>query len=79
MPSNERSNIENKVRELREIIQGDDASLIKRRTEELQNAFHALSQQMNAQQTQAGSNGNGYGPTGPSEDGEVVEGQFREA
>ena len=77
VPYNERTNIENKVRELREIVQGDDASLIKRRTEELQNAFHALSQQMDAQQTQAGSNGHGSADT--SEDGEVVEGQFREA
>ena len=79
VPSNERANIENKVRELREITQGNDTSLIKHQTEELQNAFHALSQQMDAQQTQAGHNGNGYGPTGPSEDGEVVEGHFREA
>jgi molecular chaperone DnaK len=78
VPYDERNNIDNKVRELRETVQGEDTSLIKRRTEELQNALHALSQQMAAQQTQVGNNGNGYGPAGSSEDGEVVEGEFRE-
>lgn len=78
VPYDERNNIDNKVRELRETVQGEDTSLIKRRTEELQNALHALSQQMAAQQTQVGNNGNGYSPAGSSEDGEVVEGEFRE-
>ncbi len=50
VPGQERTNIENKVRELRETIQRDDATLIKRQTEDLQNAFHALSQQLYAQE-----------------------------
>ncbi len=77
VPGHERTNIENKVRELRETIQRDDATLIKRQTEDLQNAFHALSQQLYAQDTQVGTNG--HDPASPSDEGEVVEGQFREA
>ena len=77
VPGQERTNIENKVRELRETIQRDDATLIKRQTEDLQNAFHALSQQLYAQETQVGTNE--HDPASPSDEGEVVEGQFREA
>ncbi len=54
-----------------------------RLTEELQNAFHAISQQMYASQPEAQS---GYAPGGNAnshqprqENGDVVEGEFREA
>ncbi len=80
VPAGERENIEGKIKTLRETIQGDDTTHIKRLTEELQNAFHALSQQLYAQQaqgeTQPGSNGHGGKP---EEEGDVVEGEFREA
>ncbi len=84
VPANEKQNIEAKIKELQESINGEDTAQIKRQTEELQHAFHALSQQMYAQeQPEAGSaptgNGNGAGPSGSTEDeGEVVEGEFRE-
>jgi molecular chaperone DnaK len=78
IPADERTNIENKIRELRETVQHDDTALIKRQTEDLQNAFHAISQQLYAQQAQSGTNGNGYASGGSSDEGEVVEGQFRE-
>jgi molecular chaperone DnaK len=79
---NDRANIQSKVSELREAVKGEDASRIKRLSDDLQNAFHALSQQLYAQQGQAAqpggpngsSNGQGEGP-----EGEVIEGEFREA
>jgi molecular chaperone DnaK len=81
MPGDERQNIESKIKDLREAIKGEDTERIKHQTEELQNAFHALSQQLYAQEQPStdSSNGNGRGPSGPEDEGEVVEGEFREA
>jgi molecular chaperone DnaK len=95
VPPNEKTTIENKIKELREAINGEDSSKINHLSEELQNAFHALSQQLYAQHS-AGSPPNGgngsmpfgnemgrdYGVPGSSDgedEGEVVEGEFREA
>lgn len=83
VPASERQNIEGKIKSLREAIKGDNLDQIKRQTEELQNAFHALSQQLYAQQQgQDGGpsgGGNGRGPERPEDEGEVVEGEFHEA
>ncbi|HEX9616602.1 MAG TPA: molecular chaperone DnaK [Anaerolineales bacterium] len=79
VPAGDRQNIENKVRDLRETIKGEDTNRIRQLTEDLQNAFHAISQQMYAQQQQDGQSGDGRGPAGPEDEGEVVEGEFREA
>ena len=80
VPANERQAIEEKINALRQAIKGDDTSNIKRLHDELQNAFHALSQQLYAQQQgatqQPGGNGQGHHPEG---EGDVVEGEFREA
>jgi molecular chaperone DnaK len=81
VPAEERSNIESKLSALRETIKGDDLASIRRQTEEIQNAFHAISQQLYAQQ-QGGSTPGGNGGADsqrPDEEGEVVEGEFREA
>ena len=76
--ADERQNIEAKISELRESIKGDDINSIRRQTEDLQNAFHAISQQMYAQQQQEAAPGsNGHEPQDEGED-EVVEGEFRE-
>jgi molecular chaperone DnaK len=91
VPASERQNIGNKIAELREAVKGDDIARIKRLSEEIQNAFHALSQQLYAQQgapaggpqasgpfpgsAQPGGNGSGS----PEDEGEVIEGEFREA
>jgi len=83
VPANERENIDTKINELRDTLKNDDVHAIKNQTESLQNAFHALSQQLYAhQQTEppkASPGGNGHKPGTPEEDGEVVEGEFREA
>jgi len=85
VPADDRSNIESKVRDLREALNGEDTSRIKQLNEELQQAFYAISQQL-YQQGQPGSGmpgGNGHGPDGEPEQGPddegVVEGQFHEA
>jgi molecular chaperone DnaK len=61
------------------MIKSDDIEPIRQGTEELQNAFHALSQQMYAQQ-QPEPGSNGHEPQSHQDEGEdeVVEGEFRE-
>jgi molecular chaperone DnaK len=85
IPAGERSSIEAKVKDLRAALEGEDASKIKSLSEDLQNAFHALSQQLYAAQAQQangaapnGASANGNGQHGPEPEG-VVEGEFREA
>ena len=85
VPENERQNIQGKIDELREAIKGDNLAEIKRLSDDIQNAFHALSQQLYASQqtSEPQPGGNGHGPnqsTTPYDDeGEVVEGEFHEA
>jgi molecular chaperone DnaK len=82
VPAAERSSIEAKVKDLRSALEGEDREKIKRLNEELQNAFHALSQQLYAQGQQAGeAPQNGHSPNGqtPQDEGEVVEGEFHPA
>ena len=81
VPANDREQIEEKVAALREAIQGDDLSEIKRLTEEVKQASHALSQQMYAQEADSEAEpqaGEAESQSGEDE-GEVVEGEFREA
>jgi molecular chaperone DnaK len=79
VPENDRKQIEEKVVKLREAINGDDIQQIKRLTEEVQQASHALSQQMYSQQ-QAEAQGSGPAPeSGDEGEEDVVEGEFREA
>ena len=84
VPADERQKIQGTINRLREAVKGEDTDSIKRISEELQNAFHALSQQLYAQQTAQsggaprGSNGKERGPSGEDE-GEILEGEFREA
>jgi molecular chaperone DnaK len=89
IPAGERQNIQSKIQALRESVKKDDAAQIKRLSDDLQNAFHALSQQLYAQQAGPQAGGNGHGnfaeghPTQPnpphSDEGEVVEGEFHTA
>jgi molecular chaperone DnaK len=81
----ERQNIQEKIESLRKVMESEDLDQIKSKSDDLQNAFHALSQQIYAQQQAAsagaapGGNGHGPAPEGEAEDeGEVVEGEFRE-
>jgi molecular chaperone DnaK len=78
VPAGERENIQTKIEDLRQAVKGEDIGRIQRLSQELQNAFHALSQQLYAQ-PQPGGNGNGHGPAhNPQSDdqGEVIEGEY---
>jgi molecular chaperone DnaK len=86
--SGERQTLEDKMSSLREAARGENVEQIKRLSEDLQNAFHALSQQMSARQAQdtqppdftSGPEGHVSGNNnGRDEESEVVEGEFREA
>ena len=88
VPAAERGNIEAKVKELRSSLESEDKDKIKRLSDELQNAFHALSQQLYAAQQASGPAASANGHTGHSNgnshkpgegEGEVVEGEFRDA
>ena len=97
VPAGERESIQNQVNELREAMKGEDAQRIRQQSEALQNAFHALSQQLYAQQQTGGQPGaqpggyetGGFAGDGGSDgrngggqgddEGEVIEGEFREA
>ncbi|MGD2028241.1 MAG: molecular chaperone DnaK, partial [Anaerolineales bacterium] len=52
VPSDDKTNIEAQIKSLREAAQGEDLNKIEQQTETLQNAFHALSQQLYAQEGQ---------------------------
>ena len=88
VPTTDRQNIETKLSQLREAIQGNDINKINNLTAEIQNAFHALSQQLYATQTDtqpgnsesadSSSGDNGYKHTNPDGEGEILEGEFRE-
>jgi len=77
VPSNERSNIEAKINELKQAAQTDDVNRIKKATDDAQNAFHALSQQLYAQGQPQGQ-AQGGGPSAPPSDGDVIDGEVKE-
>jgi molecular chaperone DnaK len=74
VPAKDRSNIESKINDLKQAAQSDDLNRIKKATDDAQNAFHALSQQLYAQGQPQG------GPSTPpgGGDGEVIEGEVKE-
>ncbi len=79
----DKERIEKTITDLREALTGSDVDRIKSLTEQLEQASHALAQQMYSQQAgeEAGQPGNGAGPQagGPApEDEDVVEGEFRQ-
>ena len=77
VPSAERSTIEDKINNLKQAAQTEDINRIKQASEEVQQAFHALSQQLYAQgQPQPEAPG---GPSTPPQNGDdVIEGEVRE-
>jgi molecular chaperone DnaK len=87
----ERGKIEGSVNDLKQAVQTDDLSRIKKATDELQNMFYALSQQMYAQPGQTppeggpqGFGGTQPGPEGPqtppqNNDSDVIDGEVRDA
>ena len=79
LPGSDRQRIEDTIRDLREAMKGEDVARIRRLIEQLQQASMALGQQMYARQQAAGGGPTpgGAGPSGG--EGDVIEGEFREA
>jgi molecular chaperone DnaK len=87
-----KESIETAIKELRESLESEDVDLLRQKTDALQTAFHAVSEQMYAQAAQAqadtASAGNGASADGEGDgaaaddeevvDAEVVDGEGRE-
>ncbi|HEY5730099.1 MAG TPA: molecular chaperone DnaK [Anaerolineales bacterium] len=77
VPSAERGEIESKISDLKSAAQSDDLSRIQQSSEQVQQAFHALSQQLYAQgQPQPEAPGGPSAP--PPSDGDVIDGEVKE-
>jgi molecular chaperone DnaK len=83
VPAADRGQIDDKIRQLREAMNGSDAGRIRQLTEEVQQASYALSQQMYAQTPPPSAGGSNGDSSGGSRSGtspeDVVEGEFHEA
>jgi molecular chaperone DnaK len=77
VPGNDRQNIEGKIAALREAMKGDDLNRIRQLSDEVQQASYALTQQAAA--GQGPETGGTRGPSNGQGEGDVVEGEFREA
>ncbi|HXF60690.1 MAG TPA: molecular chaperone DnaK [Caldilineaceae bacterium] len=78
VPATDRGQIEQTIDDLKAALNGNDLNRIRQLTEQLQQASHALTQQM--YQQQAGPNGGARpgGPTPGGEEDDVVEGEYRQ-
>jgi molecular chaperone DnaK len=76
VPSAERGNIEAKLAELKQALQGEDFEHTKKLTEEVQQAFYALSQQLYAQGQPQPEGGPAAPPPGGGDD--VIDGEVKE-
>jgi molecular chaperone DnaK len=77
VPADDRTNIEGKINELKSAVQTDDISRIQKASEMVQQAFHALSQQLYAQEQPQPAGGAPSTPP-PSKDDDVIDGEVRE-
>lgn len=79
VPTAERGEIESKINDLKSAAQSDDLNLINKSAEAVQQTFHALSQQLYAQeQPQPETAGGPSTPPSGSRDDDVIEGEVKE-
>ncbi len=84
MPVNDRGQIEQIIEQLKQAISDNELNRIRQLTEQLQQASHALTQQMYQQAEPDGNGGpqqgqpNTGGPTGNGSEEDVVEGEYRQ-
>lgn len=76
--SGERGEIEAKVNDLKSALSSEDATHIQKTTDELQKAFYAVSEKLYGQQGQPQPDGSGPS-TQPSGDGDVIDGEVKDA
>jgi molecular chaperone DnaK len=78
VPASERGSIETQINNLKQAAQGDNVADIKKQTETLQNSFHALSQQLYAQEQPKQEQPEGGQSSAPHQDGDVIDGEVKE-
>jgi len=78
VPSAERGEIETKINDLKSAAQGDDISSIQKASESVQQTFHALSQQLYAQDQPQPETQSAPSTPPPSSDGDVIDGEVKE-
>jgi molecular chaperone DnaK len=76
VPANERGDIESKINDLKSAAQTEDVDRIRKASEAVQQAFHALSQQLYAQGQPQPQGGPSTPP--PSGQGDVIDGEVSE-
>ena len=75
----DRKDIESKLETLKKSAEGDNADEIRKATEDLQNAFNAISQQLYAQEPQTPPTGDmGGAPVESDDDDNIIEGEVSE-
>jgi molecular chaperone DnaK len=83
VPASDRTNIESKIADLKSAVQTEDVERIKKTTEEVQNAFYALSQMLYGQgqqpQPEGGPSTPPPPPGGDGGNGDVIDGEVRDA
>jgi len=81
LPVGDLSRVEAAIAEVRSLAQGDDLQAIRKATDDLQNASHAIAQALYAKASDKGSSDSG-GSSGASgsnvKDGEVVDAEYAE-
>jgi len=75
--SSDAQDIQNKINDLKQAAQGDDVGRIRQASEKVEQAFHALSQQLYAQ-GQPQPEGQGGASTPPPGGDDVIEGEVKE-
>ncbi|HEY5902986.1 MAG TPA: Hsp70 family protein, partial [Anaerolineales bacterium] len=71
--------IQGKIDALKSAAQGDDVNRIRQASEQVEQAFHALSQQLYAQgQPQPETPGGPSAPRGGGDEGDVIEGEVKD-
>jgi molecular chaperone DnaK len=80
LPVDELSRAEAAIAAVKKAAEGDDLAEIRRRTEELQQASHALAELLykSAQSSQAGPSGSAAGSSSDVKEGEVVDAEYAE-
>ena len=77
--ADEKAKIESKISDVRAAAQTEDVDRIKKVTEDLQNAFYALSQQLYSQGQPQPEAAGGPSTPPPSSDGDVIDGEVKDA
>jgi len=77
--SGERGDIEAKINDLKTVLPGEDATRITKASEDLQKAFYSVSEKLYGEQGQPQPEGGPTAPAADSSDGDVIDGEVKDA